>query len=95
VSHEVLTLTYAQALRSFFVSSARGPGFYAAFFAFLPAVIPGNGTTCGGASPFWPNVDSNASFAVRDFSQCDIGMTHSGSELDERTMPEGELADTP
>jgi len=32
--------------------------------------------------------------AVRDFSQGYVGMTHSGSELDEWTMPEGELTDT-
>ena len=32
--------------------------------------------------------------AVRDFSQSYVGMTHSGSELDEWTMPEGELTDT-
>jgi len=32
--------------------------------------------------------------AVRDLSQGHIGMTHPRSELDERTMPEGELADT-
>lgn len=32
--------------------------------------------------------------AVRDFSQRYVGMTHPWNELDERTMAEGELADT-
>ena len=33
-------------------------------------------------------------FAVGDLSQRYIGISHPGNELDERTMPEGELADT-
>src|SRR5439155_7157844 len=40
------------------------PYLYAAFFVFLPAVISGNGTTCGGVFPFWPKVDSKVSLPL-------------------------------
>jgi hypothetical protein len=93
VSHKVLTLAFPQALPSFFALSARG--LLCGFFRFL---------ACGDCRK-WNNLRWRISvlakrgferqLAVRDFSQCYICMTHSGSELDEWTMPEGELADTP
>ena len=69
VSHEVLTLNYAQALPKLFGSISSRPG-YAAFFVFLPAMTPGNGHNLRWRISVLANVDSNANLPLRDFSQC-------------------------
>ena len=73
VAHRALTLTLFQVVPSFFASppenrllitAERAHRSQAAFFVFLPSVIPGNGTISGGVFPFWPNVDSNSSLPL-------------------------------
>ena len=64
------------------------------FFRFLVGGDCRKRNNCRRRIPVLAKRGLERQLAVRDFSQRYVGMTHPWSELDQRTMPEGELADT-
>ena len=64
------------------------------FFRFLACGDCRKRNNCRWRIPVLAKGGLERQLAVRDLSQGHIGMTHPRSELNERPVPEGELADT-